>query len=106
MIVILNNGTRIKIPNETAQSIFQGLLKSQADAQKWHCVMNIGTNQFSGFNLLQVSAICPEEDVITARDEIVKQLDLFRDSLPNKDQSGIFWSEKFRHFLLEKNVQP
>ncbi len=67
MIVILNNGTRIKIPKESVQTIFKALLESRDNAQRWHCFISSidGSDQLRGFNMQQVAAICQEEDIIT-----------------------------------------
>lgn len=63
MIVILNNGTRIKINKETAQAIFRQLMSE--DVRQWQCQFAPGEeNATSGFNLRQVSAICAEEDIL------------------------------------------
>jgi len=62
MIVILNNGTRIKISNEQAQAILRQLVSD--DARQWQCQF-AGLTIISGFNLKQVSAICAEEDIIS-----------------------------------------
>lgn len=77
MIVILNNGTRIKISVETAQAILQELLKSNQAAEKWHCVMDTEKNQVSGFNLRQAAAICSEEAIVTegTNDSFLEWLD-------------------------------
>lgn len=64
MIVILNNGTRIKIPKETGQQIVQGLLKSTEAVPRWHCIMNTETNEVSAFNATYIAAICAEEDIL------------------------------------------
>ena len=64
MIVILTNGTRIKIPKQTAQAIMQGLLKTPRANQDWQCILDTDKNQTSGFNLMYVAAICSEEDIV------------------------------------------
>lgn len=63
MVVILNNGTRIKIDTEGAQAIAQNLLSEKA--MQWQCQLNTGDkNIIHLFNLKEVSAICREEDVL------------------------------------------
>lgn len=102
MIVILNNGTRIKISAETAQAILQELLKSNQAAEKWHCVMDTEKNQVSGFNLRQAAAICSEEEIL--REPLMttlRYIGLFLDGLPIHDEHGRFWCEKFRRFVLD-----
>jgi hypothetical protein len=102
MIVILNNGTRIKISAETAQAIVQELLKSKEAADKWHCVMDTQKNQVSGFNLREAAAICSEEEIL--REPAIttlKYIGLFLDTLPVDDAHGRFWCEKFRRFVLD-----
>lgn len=64
MIVILHNGTRIKIPQQMAQEIVQALLKDGSVARSWHCITNVGKNEVSGFNMAYVAAICSEEDIL------------------------------------------
>jgi hypothetical protein len=64
MIVILNNGTQIRIPNEMVQAICKAMLTSESGARQWQWQLdtnNIGT---AAFNLNQVSAICREEDIV------------------------------------------
>ncbi len=65
MIVILTNGTRIKIPKETAQAIMQALLKTPRASHDWQCILDTEKNETSGFNLMYVAAICSEEDILT-----------------------------------------
>lgn len=64
MIVILNNGTRIRIPKEMAQALVQGLLKSRESAEKWFCVIDTQNNATSAFNPVHIAAICAEEGII------------------------------------------
>lgn len=66
MIVILNNGTRIKISHETAQGILKRILSGEA--KQWQIMLDAQNknNPINGFNLSQVSAICDEEDLLPA----------------------------------------
>jgi hypothetical protein len=102
MIVILNNGTRIKIADAMAQAVCKNLLNAEGGARQWQWQLDGSNNGVAGFNLHQVSAICEEEDVLTTIESLTAMLDLFKDSLPNKDESGKFWADKFRQFLMEK----
>jgi hypothetical protein len=63
MIVILNNGTRIKISNELAQAIVLELVKPNPGA-RWHCVTYTDRNEVAAFNTAYVAAICKEEDIL------------------------------------------
>lgn len=83
----------------TVQAIFKNILSG--DAKQWQCQLNSNGNALTGFNLAQVSAICDEENVLTPIPKLIEALDMFKASLPNKDQSGIFWAEKFRQYLVE-----
>lgn len=100
MIVILNNGSRIKIEKNVAQNIIQNMIKG--DVKNWQLQVD-GQNSMapvSALNLNQVAAICAEEDIQTGVHGLVAVLDIYKDSLPNKDESGKFWCDKFREFLL------
>lgn len=63
MIVILNNGTRIKVDQETVQAIFGNILGSEG-AKQWQTISNGKGLYLMGFNLKDVSAICKEEDIL------------------------------------------
>lgn len=102
MIVILNNGTQIKISKENAQEIFKVLLKSRDGAERWHCTMDTVANQMRGFNMLQVAAICSEDDLTAEPVGALDEIGLFLDTLSVDDSHGRFWAEKFRRFVLDK----
>lgn len=99
MIVILNNGTKINANRETVQIIFQNILKGDG-AKQWQIQLNSLGNPLTGFNLSQVAAVVAEDDIVTDARDLMEKLDAFKDSLPNKDQSGKYWVDKFRDFLL------
>jgi hypothetical protein len=103
MIVILNNGTRIKIEKEMVQDIFKNLAKFPNSRESWHCQIGID-GKLIGFNLLQVSAICQEDDVLPEPVTTLKEIGLFLDTLPVHDAHGRFWAEKFRRFVLDKKT--
>lgn len=65
MIVILNNGTKIKVKKEFAQSVMQGIIKTPGGPKQWQCFLDTDNNAISGFNLQEVAAICDEEDIVT-----------------------------------------
>lgn len=65
MIVILNNGTRIRVVNEMAQAICKNILKAEGGPRQWQWQLDANQNGVAGFNLNQVSAICPEEDIVS-----------------------------------------
>lgn len=100
MIVILNNGTRIKADKETIQAIFQNIIKGEA--KQWQCQSDPQRNALSGYNLSQVAAIVKEEDVIGGGQDALEQIGLFLDTLAVHDEHGRFWAEKFRRFVLDK----
>lgn len=64
MIVILNNGTRIKISHETAQGILKRLLSGEA--KQWQIMLDSQNKNspINGYNLSQISAICSDEDIV------------------------------------------
>jgi len=63
MIVILNNGARIRITDQMAQAIFRQLLNDEA--RQWQCqFVNGAPDASSAFNLKQISVICKEEDIL------------------------------------------
>lgn len=101
MIVILNNGTRISLPHEAVQSIQRSLMTESVT--QWQCQIDISSSRITSIvNLKEVSAICEEDDIETDIPKLIEALDMFKYSLPNKDQSGIFWIEKFRQYLIEQ----
>lgn len=102
MIVILNNGTRIRIEKETAKAIIQALLKSKEVPEKWHCIVDTVNNEASAFNAMQIAAICAEEDILQEAAGALHEIGLFLDTLPVDDSHGRFWAEKFRRFVLDK----
>ncbi len=102
MIVILNNGTRIKISKESAHEIFKVLLKSRDGAERWHCMADTVSDQLTAFNMLSVSAICAEEDIVLSPAGVLEEIGLFLDILPAEDAHGRFWAEKFRRFVVDK----
>lgn len=63
MIVILNNGTRIKIRKEMAQAIGQNILKD-GGANKFQVELDPDRMVMRIFNLFDISAICEEEDIL------------------------------------------
>lgn len=63
MIVILNNGTRIKISNEMVQAIGKNIL-SEKGANKWQVELSSSTNTMRIFNLQDISVICEENDIV------------------------------------------
>lgn len=102
MVVILNNGTRIKVSTENAQDIIKVVSKSRDGAERWHCTMDTVANQIRGFNMLQVTAICAEEDLLAEQAGALEEIGLFLDTLPVEDSHGRFWAEKFRRFVVDK----
>lgn len=64
MIVILTNGTRIKIPKAIGQQIMQALLKNPKMAVEWHCFVDPEKNELTGFHFGHVAAVCSEEDIL------------------------------------------
>ncbi len=63
MIVILNNGTRIRVPKEAVQNIMQKL--ASEEATQWQCQIDASNMEITSiFNLKDVSAICKEEDIL------------------------------------------
>lgn len=100
MIVILNNGTRISLPHEAVQSIQRSLMTETVT--QWQSQIDVSTSRITSIvNLKEVSAICEEDAIQTALPKLIAALDMFKESLPNKDQTGIFWAEKFRQYLVE-----
>lgn len=102
MIIILNNGTRVKVNKDTVQAIFKNILGGEA--KLWQIQFD-GSNSnavLSGFNLSQVSGVCAEEDVLGEPSDTLHQIGLFLDTLPVDDAHGRFWAEKFRRFVLDK----
>lgn len=102
MIVILNNGTRIKIEKDFARDIFKTLTEKPATTRGWHITLTPLVDRLLGFNLEQVAAICEEQDL--SREPpltTLKYIGLFLDTLPVEDVHGRFWCEKFRRFVLD-----
>lgn len=63
MIVILNNGTRIKVNQETVQVILGNILSSEG-AKQWQSTSNGKGIYLAAFNLKEIAAICPENDIL------------------------------------------
>jgi hypothetical protein len=63
MILILSNGTRIKVHPNVAKSIAKSLM--EGDAKQWQCHFD-GADQtiLDIINLKEVAAICREEDIV------------------------------------------
>ena len=100
MIVILNNGSRINIPKDAVQSILQTLLSGEV--KQWQCQIDASNKEITSIlNLKEVSAICHEEDIVENTDQLIAHLDKFNGALPNKDESGKLWCQKFRQYLVE-----
>lgn len=63
MIVILNNGIRIKISNELAHALVLDLVKPNIGA-RWHCITYTDRNEVAAFNTGYIASICKEEDIL------------------------------------------
>lgn len=63
MIVILNNGTRIKIHENIAISIAKSLMAGEA--KQWQCHIEAADQKLINIiNLKEVATICKEEDIL------------------------------------------
>jgi len=68
MIVILNNGTRIKADKEFVQGMLITLANHALSKDSWHMLIDTEKGKLMGFNLREVSAICAEEDIVERPD--------------------------------------
>jgi predicted methyltransferase len=62
MIIILNNGTKIRVYDDFVQQVIKKILAG--DAKNWQIQLDTQNTGLSGFNLSQVAAICKEEDIV------------------------------------------
>lgn len=100
MIVILNNGCRVKINKAIAL-----VLARKGIITQWQAFIEDSTDEVNYlFNMNEVSLICNEDDILPEPSDTLEQIGLFRDSLSENDEHGRFWAEKFRRFVLDKKT--
>ena len=64
MIVILNNGARIRVAKDFVREIFKDLTGKPLSGRGWFCSIAPADDTLQGFNMDQVSAIVDEEDIL------------------------------------------